>query len=499
MAIPIQPMTPAGAPWIADFVTALRNELALHLHPRGLEMLRASGGQGSVGRARERALQPAAPPQPGAREQREPEARAARLRQAPGDAPADSSVSPSDAGSAPALASSSRPDSPGMSVAPASTTGAGRVTGRIEMMHAARPGGEPGRAEHAANTAAATLKSDRISAARPRPVTRSVQFVQQAGAVMQEHDAPEPRTPAAAIEVAGQSSGHAKAMAPPTADRQGRDGSMIVPVGGIERLAAAPVRSPAGRGHEPAPAEQPVGRGPALVPAGSAAGQDRDAVPAPGVPAPVARVRDLQPDNELSPTASASGETAADEAAAITMLPAHNAAGRLVENDTSAQMPGSARAAAPDARPGMLNLAASPSASARPAAPVRTSAVPMHASGPSSTSPSPWRTPAPAAAQASTWPAAPSAAPIGPQPAVRLEPPPAALAQHDEVERMSRAAGVPAGLPGDATTLIPESAPWPRSSTSVDAPETGQRDDNELARHMLRILIAEARREGLEL
>lgn len=43
------------------------------------------------------------------------------------------------------------------------------------------------------------------------------------------------------------------------------------------------------------------------------------------------------------------------------------------------------------------------------------------------------------------------------------------------------------------------SAPWLSSTVHSDATDSSSLGDDELAKHVLRILIAEARREGLEL
>lgn len=58
-------------------------------------------------------------------------------------------------------------------------------------------------------------------------------------------------------------------------------------------------------------------------------------------------------------------------------------------------------------------------------------------------------------------------------------------------------AGAPAPWPGPGSA--PPPAPWPEAPVHDDTPEPVRVADDELARDMLRILIAEARREGLEL
>jgi hypothetical protein len=522
-------MIPAGAPWIADFVAALRDELALHLHPRGLEMLRSHGVRGSGAQARERAARPGAPLQSGPEGGlAEPGFRTAMPNQARGDAPVvASSVLPGLAPEAVRI-SSNGTGSPGVSMAPVSPAGPGRVTGRIVMTYAVRPGQESGpgeasprerhalvvalapgaRADRALHAAAALPAHDSAGAVRPLswPVARIARLAQPDEADVQGAAAADPPGSPAVLDMGGHPSAHPEDIVIPAAGRQVAGAPMRIPVAGVERLDAAPAA--VARIGEPHP-DTDVSL--AALAAGDVAAGD---VAAGDVAAGEVAAGDVAADevaaDEVAADEVAAGDVAADEVAAATVPPGRSAIGHVGEiADSSMQEPGSPQWASWDTWPEMESPTAISAASAQPAAPSAASAPPAApAQAPvaqvgvvraASTLPSPWRMPAPAAAQAAAGLAAAGSAPAVPRPAARLQPSPDPLGQHHPVEPVSHADDMPTGMAGGALAPSLEPVPWPRSSMPADAPDPVHLDDDELARHLLRILIAEARREGLEL
>jgi hypothetical protein len=497
-------MRPEATPWITDFVVALRSELALHLHARSFEVLRSAGVAGSGAVAREPGQRPSGPVYPAPQDEDEHTVTHGTARQAAVSSPIPVApmASPRQHG-APATSSSTWPGSPRPAAAPAPTPVPRRVTGLIEVTPASRPGHDdqpwdtarrvqptavieplapqhPGGVAHAAPATpdhATVIAPPRPWSARGEPRPAQTGPPAEWAPVMLA-PVPMPVSPQASMPVSPQasvpvsSSGEAGPMSgyqAAVADVPGmlrRDGSSSVatPVGRIERVdVASPLPS-----SRPDPIQHPVIE---AAPRG-------------------ARIDEPWPDT------SATAREAAASHAVETLAREREAAGLLVDNAVRAagyQVPGYESTPEPGlgwdqptaawvapARPlePWPGTESRPTAGHAPAGPPRPVAL-------APALPSPWSVPAQTQYRPGVRPLVPALPPA----ARALQPPPAASNRSSEAMPVAHAHAGPGHVP----------APWPEADMHDDAAEPARTGDDELAGNMLRILIAEARREGLEL